>query len=215
MNKVSPSLGTLLLATLTGCSGFQTQPYVEPPTSAASAKVRIISNSDVFGDPMTGQCAPKVRHEMVSAGRFSSGKPLQNYPQYPVSPPKLGMPERTSAPLLSLTPTIRMAEGRYEEVVAEYRVPANVPFQFATFGAGAGTSLGRGVYCAADARVYTLEAGRDYEVTIGMGAIGQGDNVRPVCRFDVRKLVAFGEGQGRLTVPFPLVGVVAPERVCD
>lgn len=67
-----------------------------------------------------------------------------------------------------------MAEGRYEEVVAEYRVPANVPFQFATFGAGAGTSLGRGVYCAADARVYTLEAGRDYEVTIGMGTIGQG-----------------------------------------
>lgn len=92
MNKVSPSLGTLLLATLTGCSGFQTQPYVEPPASATSAKVRVISNSDVFGDPMTGQCAPKVRHEMVSAGRFSSGKPLQNYPQYPVSPPSSACP---------------------------------------------------------------------------------------------------------------------------
>ncbi|WP_236170119.1 hypothetical protein [Pseudomonas parasichuanensis] len=212
MNKVSLSLGVTLIGILTGCSGIPSQPYVEPPASAPSARMRVISNSTVFGDSVFGRCAPNLRHQMVQAGYFSAGHALQDYPQFPSVPAKLGMPPRLSPPLLSLTPTVRNAQGRVEEVVAEYRVPTSAPFQLATPGAGAGTSLGRGTYCAEEARVYTLEAGRDYEVTIGMGAVGQGANARLACRFDVRELTAIGQGE---MMPVPLTGSAPPRKLCD
>ncbi|MDH0732706.1 hypothetical protein N5F23_19690 [Pseudomonas sichuanensis] len=213
MNKVSAYLGTLVVLLLAGCSGIPSQPYQEPSGLVPTARMRVISNSDVFGDSITGRCAPSVRHTMVQAGHFLAGRALENHPQFPLAPAKLGMPQRLSPPLLSLTPTVRNAEGRVEEVVAEYRVPTTAPFQLATLGAGMGTSLGRGIYCDEQARVYNLEAGRDYEVTIGMGAVGQGDNARPVCRFDVRVLMPIG--QGDQVMPMPVTGFAAPRKRCD
>ncbi|WP_110996548.1 hypothetical protein [Pseudomonas sichuanensis] len=213
MNKVSACLGPLIVLSLAACSSIPSQPYQEPADSTPTARMRVISNSDVFGDSVTGRCAPNLRHQMVQAGRFSAGRAVENYPQFPKAPAQLGMPQRLSPPLLSLTPTVRMAEGRLEEVVAEYRVPTSAPFQLATTGAGAGTSLGRGIYCAEEARVYNLEAGRDYEVTIGMGAIGQGENARLACRFDVRLLTPLGPGD--MLMPVPVAGAAAPRKFCD
>uniref|UniRef100_UPI003A5B9CCA hypothetical protein n=1 Tax=Pseudomonas sp. UFMG81 TaxID=2745936 RepID=UPI003A5B9CCA len=74
-------------------------------------------------------------------------------------------------------------------------------------------SLGRGIYCDEQAQVYTLEAGRDYEVTIGMGAVGQGENARRVCRFDVRLLTPVG--QGGEVMSKPVTGFAAPRKLCD
>ncbi|MFF7109069.1 hypothetical protein [Pseudomonas sichuanensis] len=213
MNKVSACLGSLVVLLLAGCSGIPSQPYQEPSGLVPTARMRVISNSDVYGDSVTGRCAPNLRHQMVQAGRFSAGRALENYPQFPKAPAQLGMPMRLSPPLLSLTPTVRMAEGRLEEVVAEYRVPTSAPFQLATLGAGAGTPLGRGIYCDEEARVYNLQAGRDYEVTIGMGTIGQGDNARLACRFDVRELTSIG--QGEMMMPVPLTGSAPPRKLCD
>lgn len=213
MSKVSACVYTLIVFSLAGCSSIPTQPYQEPLGSTSTARMRVISNSNVFGDSVTGRCAPNVRHTMAQAGHFSAGRAQANHPQFPLTPAKLGMPPRLSPPLLSLTPTVRNAEGRVEEVVAEYRVPTTAPFQLATLGAGMGTSLGRGTYCEEQARVYNLEAGRDYEVTIGMGAVGQGDNARLACRFDVRLLMSIG--QGEMMMPVPVAGTAAPKKFCD
>lgn len=60
----------LTAAILAGCSGIPSEPYVEPTQQENTARVRVITNSSVFGDSIQGSCAPALRHKMAEAGRF-------------------------------------------------------------------------------------------------------------------------------------------------
>lgn len=61
---------TFLSIALAGCSGIPSVPYEEPAQSEGVARVRVITNSDVYGDSIVGSCAPATRHKMAEAGRF-------------------------------------------------------------------------------------------------------------------------------------------------
>lgn len=166
----------LLASALAGCSGIPSVPYEEPAQSESVARIRVITNSDVYGDSITANCAPATRHKMAEAGRFGrSGGANSNYPQYPLKPASVGMPERASPALIEYIPSIRMGEGVYKEVVTEYRVRADLPFQIATLGATIGSLGSTYAYCDAQAVVYKLEPGKDYEALVGVGSRPRSD----------------------------------------
>jgi len=203
---------SLLASALTGCGGITSVPYVEPAPSPDTARVRVITNADVFGDSLTANCVPKTRHLMARAGRqYDGGQPHETYPQVPLQPKQVaGMPDRAAPKMINLQPTIRMAEGKYVEVQTEYLVPTHAPFLVATLGAAMGSYGSTYAYCPANARVFDLKAGQDYEVFVGMDPIQTPEGPRFSCVLSVRRLVPIG----RLVLPIPVDAKPAPEDDC-
>lgn len=69
-----------LIALLAGCGGVPSVPYVDPPQSADTAHMRVITNASVYGDSITSNCAPQPRHLMAQAGRqYEDGTPHQTW----------------------------------------------------------------------------------------------------------------------------------------
>ena len=199
---------------LAGCGGIPSVPYVDPAQAENTARVRVITNSSVFGDSVTGSCAPGTRHKMAEAGRFSEdGQPSINYPQYPLKPAILGMPGRVSPKLQQYIGAVRMAEGLYTEMVAEYRVKTDTPFQIATLGASAGSYGSTYAVCPGQAKVFNLEPGKDYEVLVGFGRAPNADgNVVLVCMFGVVELASVPNLP--FALPKRLAGSESPQTLC-
>ena len=199
---------------LAGCGGFPSVPYVDPPQADNTARVRVITNSNVFGDSVTGSCAPDTRHKMAEAGRFSEeGQPSINYPQYPLKPASLGMPGRVSPKLQQYIGSVRMAEGLYTESVAEYRVKTDAPFQIATLGASAGSYGSTYAVCPGQAKVFTLEPGKDYEALVGLSSAPNADgNAVLMCMFGVVELTSIPNLP--FALPKRLAGTESPQTRC-
>ncbi|PIB54814.1 hypothetical protein [Pseudomonas sp. 2995-1] len=199
---------------LAGCGGFPSVPYVDPPKADNTARVRVITNSNVFGDSVTGSCAPDTRHKMAEAGRFSEeGQPSINYPQYPLKPASLGMPGRVSPKLQQYIGSVRMAEGLYTEIVAEYRVKTDAPFQIATLGASAGSYGSTYAVCPGQAKVFTLEPGKDYEALVGLSSAPNADgNAALMCMFGVVELTSIPNLP--FALPKRLAGTESPQTRC-
>lgn len=199
---------------LAGCSGIPSVPYEEPAQSEGLARVRVITNSSVYGDSITGSCAPATRHLMADAGRFgSSGTANINYPQYPLKPTSIGMPERVAPALSEYVPAIRMGEGVYKEVVTEYRVRADLPFQISTLGATIGSYGSTYSSCGGQALVYTLEPGKDYEALVGVGTRPNKDGGQAlICMFGVIKLLPLPGTS--IVIPQKLTPVAPPQVAC-
>lgn len=199
---------------LAGCGGIPSVPYVDPLQSDNTARVRVITNSDVFGDSVTGSCAPDTRHKMAEAGRFSQeGQPSINYPQFPLKPANLGMPGRVSPKLSQYIGAVRMAEGLYTEIVAEYRVKTDAPFQIATLGASAGSYGSTYAVCPDQAKVFSLEPGKDYEVLVGLSSAPNADGKAVLmCMFGVVELTSVPN----LPFAWPkrLTGTESPQKLC-
>ncbi|HCN47052.1 MAG TPA: hypothetical protein DIT18_16515 [Pseudomonas sp.] len=185
---------TFVALTLAGCSGIPSVPYEEPAQSDGVARLRVITNSSVYGDSITGDCAPATRHKMADAGRFGrDGTANLNYPQYPLNPASTGMPARVAPALVDYVPSIRMAEGAYKEVVTEYRVRTDLPFQIATLGATIGSYGSTYSACDAEARVYKLEPGKDYEALVGVGSRPGSDGGQElICMLGIFELAPLG-----------------------
>ena len=199
---------------LAGCGGFPSVHYVDPPQADNTARVRVITNSNVFGDSVTGSCAPDTRHKMAEAGRFSEeGQPSINYPQYPLKPASLGMPGRVSPKLQQYIGSVRMAEGLYTEIVAEYRVKTDAPFQIATLGASAGSYGSTYAVCPGQAKVFTLEPGKDYEALVGLSSAPNADgNAVLMCMFGVVELTSIPNLP--FALPKRLAGTESPQTRC-
>ncbi|MBA2925125.1 hypothetical protein G9Q84_19790 [Pseudomonas sp. P7] len=199
---------------LAGCGGFPSVPYVDPPQADNTARVRVITNSNVFGDSVTGSCAPDTRHKMAEAGRFSEeGQPSINYPRYPLKPASLGMPGRVSPKLQQYIGSVRMAEGLYTEIVAEYRVKTDAPFQIATLGASAGSYGSTYAVCPGQAKVFTLEPGKDYEALVGLSSAPNADgNAVLMCMFGVVELTSIPNLP--FALPKRLAGTESPQTRC-
>ena len=199
---------------LAGCSGIPSVPYEEPPQSESTARVRVITNSDVYGDSIIGSCAPATRHKMAEAGRFGQdGTASINYPQHPLKTASLGMPQRMAPTLAEYIPSIRMAEGAYKEIVTEYRVRTDVPFQIATRGATMGTYGSTYAYCGDQTLVYKLEAGKDYEALAGVSTRPNKDGGQAyICMFGLFELAAFPGTS--IVIPKKLTPAAAPQVVC-
>ncbi|WP_339481018.1 hypothetical protein [Pseudomonas sivasensis] len=199
---------------LAGCGGFPSVPYVDPPQADNTARVRVITNSNVFGDSVTGSCAPDTRHKMAEAGRFSEeGQPSINYPQYPLKPASLGMPGRVSPKLQQYIGSVRMAEGLYTEIVAEYRVKTDASFQIATLGASAGSYGSTYAVCPGQAKVFTLEPGKDYEALVGLSSAPNADgNAVLMCMFGVVELTSIPNLP--FALPKRLAGTESPQTRC-
>ena len=199
---------------LAGCGGFPSVPYVDPPQADNTARVRVITNSNVFGDSVTGSCAPDTRHKMAEAGRFSEeGQPSINYPRYPLKPANLGMPGRVSPKLQQYIGSVRMAEGLYTEIVAEYRVKTDAPFQIATLGASAGSYGSTYAVCPGQAKVFTLEPGKDYEALVGLSSAPNADgNAVLMCMFGVVELTSIPNLP--FALPKRLAGTESPQTRC-
>lgn len=195
---------TIFSAALAGCSGIPSVPYEEPVQSEGVAHVRVITNSSVYGDSIMGSCAPATRHKMAEAGRFGEdGTASINYPQYPLKSVSIGMPKRVMPPLVQYIPSIRRAQGAYKEVVTEYRVRTDLPFQIATQGATVAGSGSTYWACADQALVYKLEPGKDYEVFAGV-------DMRP--DKDGRQALICLLGVFELT-PVPGTSIVIPSKL--
>ncbi|ROM79302.1 hypothetical protein BK654_08010 [Pseudomonas brassicacearum] len=199
---------------LTGCSGIPSVPYEEPAQSEGLARVRVITNSSVYGDSITGSCAPATRHKMAEAGRFGGdGTANINYPQHPLKPASVAMPKRVSPTLTQYIPAIRMGEGVYKEVVTEYRVRADLPFQIATLGATIGSYGSTYSSCGAQALVYTLEPGKDYEALAGVGSMPNNEGGQALlCILGVFELATFPGTS--IVIPKKLTPAAPPQVVC-
>lgn len=205
----------LLASMLAGCGGIPSVPYQEPPESDSTARIRVITNSSVFGDSITANCAPTPRHIMAESGRqYTNGTPHSTYQQYPLKTKKLvGMPNRTAQKMIDLKPNIQMAEGMYVEVEAEYLVPTNMPFQVATLGAVMGSYGSTNAVCRGDAKVFDLEAGEDYELIVGMTPRMTPDGGGLFCRLQLYKLIPIGKNGASL--PLPVRANPAPQEWCE
>lgn len=202
----------LTVVSLAGCSGIPSVPYVEPAADQGTARIRIISNSSVFGDSVVGACAPSPRHKMVQAGRFSEdGTPAVNYPQFPVAPVDLGVPNSLEPDLIQYVGAVRMAEGLYTKVATEYRVRTDAPFQLATLGAAVGSYGSTYSTCPAVARVYT-QPGKDYQAIVGVGRMPFGDNAL-TCFFGVFELVPLSGA--KLALPKAVESKEPPASLCN
>jgi len=207
-------LVTLFALTLSGCSGIPFVPYEEPAQSEKLARLRVITNADIFGDSITGNCAPATRHRMVAAGRFSaSGAANRNYPQFPEQTATIGMPARAASALIDYIPSVRMGEGVYKEVVTEYRVRADLPFQIATLGATIGTyGMSYGT-CPSQARVFKLEPGKDYEAVVGVSTMQKGDGSQGgACILKVSELRPMAKGA--FIFPMPVESSAPAQESC-
>lgn len=191
---------------LAGCSGIPSVPYEEPVQSEGVARLRVITNSSVYGDSITGSCAPATRHKMADAGRFGrDGTANINYPQYPLKSASVGMPKRVAPALVEYVPAIRMGEGVYKEVVTEYRVSTDLPFQIATLGATIGSYGSTYASCGGQALVYKLEPGKDYEALVGVGSRPNGEGGQAlICMLGVFELM-----------PLPGTSIVIPRKLTD
>ncbi len=198
------SFVTFFAVALAGCSGIPSVPYEEPAQSEGVARIRVITNSSVYGDSVIGSCAPATRHMMADAGRFGrDGTANINYPQFPLKSANIGMPNRVAPTLAEYVPAIRMGEGVYKEVVTEYRVRADKPFQIATLGATIGSYGSTYSSCGGQALVYKLEPGKDYEALVGVGTRPNKDGGQAlVCMLGVIELL-----------PLPGTSIVIPKRL--
>lgn len=205
----------LLTAALAGCGVIPSVPYQDPVGVEGTARIRVITNSSVFGDSMVGNCAPSTRHKIAEAGRFYDGLRLnQNYPQYPVNPAVIGMPKSYEPEMIQYIGAVRMAEGLYTKVVTEHRVRADVPFQLATSGAAMGSYGSTYSVCKGGAKVYTLEPGKDYQAIVGIGRIPNGADTEPLsCFFGLFELLPVPNTD--MALPLPLSSTPAPEKLCD
>ncbi|WP_260961872.1 hypothetical protein [Pseudomonas citri] len=199
---------------LAGCSGIPSVPYEEPVQSESVARVRVITNSSVFGDSVVGNCAPATRHKMAEAGRFGrDGTANINYPQQPLKSASIGMPERVVPTLVEYVPAIRMGEGAYKEVVTEYRVRTDLPFQIATLGAtiaGYGSTYSS---CGGQALVYKLEPGKDYEALAGVGSRpGKDGGQTLICMLGIFELASLPGTS--IVIPQKLTPAAPPQVVC-
>jgi hypothetical protein len=199
---------------LAGCSGIPSVPYEEPVQSEGLARVRVITNSSVYGDSVIGSCAPATRHKMAEAGRFGQdGTASINYPQHPLQPVSIGMPKRVSPALIQYIPSIRMAEGSYKEVVTEYRVRADLPFQIATLGATIGSYGSTYSSCGDQALVYKLEPGKDYEALAGVSSRPNKEGGQALmCMFGVFELVSLPGTS--IVIPKHLTPAAPPQALC-
>jgi hypothetical protein len=195
---------TFFALALAGCSGIPSVPYEEPPQTESLARIRVITNSSVFGDNIVGSCAPATRHMMAEAGRFGrDGTANINYPQYPLKSASIGMPKRVAPALSEYVPAVRMGEGVYKEVVTEYRVRTDLPFQIATLGATIGSYGSTYSSCGGQALVFKLEPGKDYEALVGVGTRPKQDGGQVlICMFGVIELV-----------PLPGTSIVIPQKL--
>lgn len=205
----------LLTGLLAGCGGIPSVPYVDPPLSSDLARVRVITNSSVYGDSITSNCAPRPRHTMAVAGRqYDDGSPHSTWAQYPLETRKIGgMPDRIAPKLIKLMPSVRMAEGMYVEIETEYLVPTKAPFQIATLGAVMGGYGSTNAVCHQDAKVFDLEAGQNYEVRVGMDSRKTPEGESLVCLLVVSKMLTIGNTE--FSLPIPLKGRPAPQEWCD
>jgi hypothetical protein len=169
---------------LVGCSQIPpAAPYEEPEQSELTANIRLITNSNIYGDPSPSGCAPKIPHLMASAGRtYGDGKPNINYPPFPTAPKNLSMSFRAAPPMLKIQPGSRTGEGVITEVEARYRVIASVPFRLATSG-----TYG----CKAEAKIVNLKAGSDYEVVVGVNRERVGGRDTVDCVFHINEITNF------------------------
>lgn len=204
----------LLAGALAGCNSISSVPYVEPSPSADTAKVRVITNSSVYGDSLTENCIPKIRHKMAVSGRqYESGRMHETYPQFPLQPKTVeGMPKRMAPKMIDLKPGIRMAEGMYVEVATEYLVPTNAPFMISTLGAVMGSYGSTQPTCPMDAKVFDLEAGNSYEVFVGMGPGQTPEGTKLFCALAVRKMLPIGNTGEAL--PLVVEPKPAPKAKC-
>lgn len=199
---------------LSGCSGIPSVPYDEPSQTENLARVWVITNSDAFGDSVIGSCAPAIRHEMARAGRFGrEGQPSLNYVQQPLNPKKIGIPGRIAPDLPEYVPATRMAEGVYKEIVTEYLVRADLPFQLATRGATFGNNGRFFSSCPGQALVYHLEPGKDYEALIGLGTSSNGNGAPALtCVFGIVELVSFPGT--KIVMPKGMKPDAPPQTLC-
>jgi hypothetical protein len=205
---------TFFAAALAGCSGTPSVPYEEPAQSEGTARVRVITNSDVLGDSILGGCVPATQHKMAEAGRFGQdGTANINYPQYPLKSASLGMPQRVWPTLTQYIPALRRGEGVYKEIVTEYRVRTDLPFQIATRGA---TIAGNGnTYrtCGGRALVYKLEPGKDYEAVVGVDSSPNKDGDQAlICMLAVLELSAVPDTS--IVIPQKLTPAAPPQVPC-
>ena len=205
---------TFIAVALAGCSGIPPVPYEEPAQSEGLARLRVITNSSVYGDSIAGSCAPTTRHKMADAGRFGlDGTASINYPQYPLKSASVGMPKRVSPTLTEYVPAVRMGEGVYKEVVTEYRVRTDLPFQIATLGATIGSYGSTYSSCGGQALVYKLEPGKDYEVLVGVGSRPSSDGGQALtCMLGVIELMPFAGSS--IVIPKKLTPSAPPQVAC-
>lgn len=205
---------TFFALALAGCSGIPSVPYEEPAQSEGLARLRVITNSSVYGDSITGSCAPATRHKMADAGRFGrDGTANINYPQYPLKSASVGMPKRVAPTLTEYVPAVRMGEGVYKEVVTEYRVRTDLPFQIATLGATIGGYGSTYSTCGGQALVYKLESGKDYEVLVGVGSRPSSDGGQALtCMLGVIELMPLAGTS--IVIPQMLTPSAPPQVAC-
>lgn len=205
------------IAVLSGCGGIPSVPYQDPVSEEGTARVRFVTNSSVFGDSVSRNCAPSPRHKVAEAGRFQGSTPLSDYPQYPAAPSSLGMrsmPQGFEPELVQYIGAIRMAEGRYAKVVTEHRVRTDMPFQLASLGAAIGSYGSTYMVCKGGAKLYQLEPNKDYEAIVGVGRMPSGSEAEPLhCFFGMFELVS--RLDSNTVIPLPLKSTVAPEKLCD
>ncbi|MEN1832853.1 hypothetical protein AAIM60_08205 [Pseudomonas lijiangensis] len=189
-------------------------PYEEPAQSESFARIRVITNSNAYGDSIVGSCTPVARHRMAQAGRFlSSGALNVNYPQYPLKSANLGMPKRVAPALAQYAPPIRIGEGVYKEVVTEYRVRTDAPLQIATWGASINGRGSMSTACVSQVKTFKLEPGKDYEALIGVGSRTADDGSEAVmCVFGVVELVTMPGTP--MVIPEKIMPVANPQVAC-
>lgn len=202
----------LLTAALAGCGGISSVPYVEPAQSAGTAKVRVITNSTVYGNSLPSHCMPKVWQKMAEAGRQTEqGRVSEKYPQFPLQPKKVGgMPDRKAPRLMKVPPQIVRSEGMNVEVETEYLVPTNAPFLVSTNGIFLGNTNS---FCPRASSVFDLEAGASYEIVVGMQYIPTLGGSTLMCPMMVRKLLPAEQDSKRL--PLIVTPKPPPTETCS
>lgn len=200
----------LFTALATGCAATPPKPYTEPSTATPTANVRLITNGQVRGAPFSG--CPVQGQLMAQAGRFKEARMSIDFPQYPASPASLNMPPRTTPTLMEYMSLTRMAHGSYREVVTEYRVPAGVPFAFHFFGATAGGFGSTYLVCPMKTGVFEFEAGKNYEVGIGMIAHMVDGEPRASCIMRAVRLLSVPNLE--IALPIPLNQSISPAPNC-
>jgi hypothetical protein len=150
---------------------------------------------------------------MASAGLFKNGKAAINYPQYPVTPSKLGMPKRLSPQLSEYLGATRMAEGNYAEVETEYLVPADIPFLIQASALTAGSYGSTWRTCPEYKNVYTFESDKNYELYTGLRYMKSNDGTfQPMCIFVMQELVPLGISD--LAIPKAIASSSPIEKSC-